>query len=351
MVLAEVPKKLPRLLPNEEPAVCPLIRIVQQYGLLEAIVSNLFPDDLLALALSSKSIYNAISPRSGSLENLLGRLSCPGRGIEIRNRCHRKSTFFYAYECHEFIRCGGTRGVREIESRPCAGCKVTTCDECRIHCVYQSICEKPCDPDDLHNFSGFVLLSPFEVPILSPHHLAFDLPPQGKPWQDPAKGQGGPYHDQGFLDVPFEDDAFGPPEFVEDVLNLNLGQHSLRSSISSNVPDPSPVLKAFYLITEQRKRYFCNFCVPTTLKKHCEGNQDKICECTLRGRFLSRWLCLRCYEAEEAAIVKAYPIHQEECHCAQGDELTICLWCNGVVSEHEEVENTDLDVPTNTLVN
>lgn len=336
-------KKKPQHSPDEETTPCPLIRILQQYGLLASVASGLSPEDLLALALSSKAIYHAILPRPCSLENLLGKLSCPGKGIQIRQKHHKKSTFFYAFNCKEYVQCGTTSG--RIESRPCINCKVTTCNECRVHCVYQSNYMETDDPDELPNFSGYTLLSPHEIPIQSPHHLTLELQFPGPPWQDPSAGKGGPYHDQGFIDVPFDDDRFGPPEFVEDILDLDLGQESLAVSVSSNVPDPSPVLQAFHKVTEQRKRRFCDTCLPTILQRS-DGFHAKICQCTLRGRLLDRWLCLRCYEMEEAAISKSYSKHIDHCGCGQESTHVVCLWCRGLVLQRE-IEPDDDDLGSN----
>ncbi|KAF5845197.1 hypothetical protein GGP41_001265 [Bipolaris sorokiniana] len=209
---------------------CPLLVALREYGLLENVLSCLCPDDLLALLLCSKSIYQTLVPQPGSLENLLGKLRCSGKGVRIRRERHVKSSFFYAYECSEYVECGAIDGV--AESRPCTNCKVTTCNECRIHCVYQSIFEKPCEDDELPNYSGFILLSPSEIPILSPHHLKDNLTtPQ---WQAPSPATSAPYHDQGFIDVPLEEESFGPPECVDDFLNLNLGTCTFAGPVASN---------------------------------------------------------------------------------------------------------------------
>ncbi|KAI4952142.1 hypothetical protein J4E91_003604 [Alternaria rosae] len=194
---------------------CPLMEVFHEYGLLEMIISSLYPDDLMALLLCSKTVHKTILPQSSSLENLLGKLKCSGRGVQIRNKRHKKSTFFDAYDCTEYIKCGAKES--DTECRPCSRCKVSTCDECRIHCVYQSIYETPCDEDELPNFSGFVLLSPFEIPILSPHHMSSD--DSAPEWESSAHGSSAPHHDQGFIDVPFEEDSFGLPECVEELLD------------------------------------------------------------------------------------------------------------------------------------
>ena len=344
LAVVESRKKASPRLRKDETVPCPFVQIIQQYGLLASIASSLSPKDLLALALSSKTVHHAIFPRPCSLVNLLGKMSCPGRGIRIRQRQHKKTDFFNPCGSSEYVQCGTTSG--KVESRPCISCKVTTCDECRIHCVYQSNYEDPGDPEELPCFSGFVLLSPPMIPILSPHHLSLDVQPPGPRWQNPSNGEVGPYHDQGFIDVPFDSDTFGPPEFVEDILDLDLGRHSLALSLSSNVPDPSPVLQAFYDVTEHRKRWFCDTCLPPVLLECPEVDQAKICRCTLRDRFLDRWLCLQCYEAEEATISKSYPKNLGHCGCGRGSDRIVCLWCNGVVLEEEAPEATDPDNPT-----
>jgi hypothetical protein len=308
---------------------CPLMEVLHEYGLLEMIISSLYPDDLLSLLLCSKAIHETIVPQPGSVENLLGKLRCSGRGVQIRRKRHTKSTFFYAYDCTEHIKCGANE--YDTECRPCARCKVSTCDECRIHCVYQSIYEKPCDQDELPNFSGFILLSPLELPILSPHHMANDH--TASHWQDPSDDPNAPYHDQGFIDVPFEDDSFGQPECVEELLELDLGSNILAASPSSNLAHPSPVLRALYDATEQRKRWFCDECLPSYVTEVRKSLQDSQCQCTLRNRFLDRWLCLRCYEAEEHSIDAKFANHKEQCACGRKVGNRTCLWCWGEVAQ------------------
>ncbi|KAI2483209.1 hypothetical protein Ptr902_05526 [Pyrenophora tritici-repentis] len=322
---------------------CPLLEVFQEYGLLENILSNLSSDDLLALLLSSKSIHGAIVPQSGSLENLLGRLSCSGKGVKIRKKYHKKSCFFDAYNCTEHVTCGATQNG--VESKPCVKCKVTTCDECRIHCVYQSIFEKPCEDDELPNFSGFVMLSSSEVPILSPHHLAVD---QSEPyWQKPTAGLVAPHHDQGFIDIPCDEDSYGPPECVERLLDVDLGQHNLAGPGSSSVAAPSPVLKSLHKVTERRKRWFCDTCIPSDIEKRREGCQMYTCQCSLRSRFLDRWLCLRCYEAEEATLSTAFPNHTKHCSCGQQSGRETCLWCWGEILRPDIDHNTHAVLHTN----
>jgi hypothetical protein len=346
-----------------------LVDMLREYGLLAAVVTHLCADDLLSLALTSKALHKAIMPRSVSLQNLLGRLRCSGKGIAIRNQRHEKSTFFYDYNCTEYVQCGSMTTTRKVETKACVTCKVATCDECRIHAVYQSIYEAPSDPDDiteLPNFSGFVMLKPHEHSILSPRHLLSE--PQEPPsvrWQDPSKGIAGPYHDQGYLDVPLVCNIPAPPECIEDLLDLDLGQYSLRSFHGdSRYERPSPVLSSLCEVSESRKIMVCDDCFerdvprgPAAMKSDIEpmpalpwlsratGTPIVTCHCTLRNRFIDRWLCLRCYQDEEETIKMCTGPRPTEnfdlCRCGSEACNIICLWCWGEVIE--DVDDSDDD--------
>jgi hypothetical protein len=341
-----------------------LCDMLREYAMLEAVISNLCADDLLALALTSKALHEAIMPRSVSLENLLGRLKCSGKGIVIRNRCHQKSKWFYDCECTEWAMCGSDNPSRTVKMKPCITCKVATCNECRVHCVYQSIFQAPDDPDDLPNFSGFVLLEPYEHGILSPHHLTLDDP--SPRWQDPTKALVAPYHDQGYLDAPLLYDAPAPAECIEEVLDFDLGQQRLSSiSQDSRYECPPPVLNSLCKVTESRKIVVCDDCLenraprgPAAMKN--EGNPMpplpwltqrfgsppiEPCQCTLRTHFVDRWLCLRCYE-NEAKTIKACakPFSWDimgMCRCGKAACHVLCLWCWGEVAEEEDVDFHD----------
>lgn len=344
---------------------CPLVQTLRQYGLLETIVSCLAPSDLLSLALSCKATYRAILPRTGSLENLLGKTLCCGSGIALRQRVHIKSSFFYQFKCTEFAQCRTVSGRHSIESRSCVSCKVTTCDECRIHCVYQSIYEAPTDPGDLPNFSGFVMLDPFEVGILSPHHLASEpelseaasLPK----WQDRASNPAaGPYHDQGFLDLPLQFEQSGTPQKISDVIDVDLGYTSLKTwSGTSQFGFPAPVLRSLSNVAEQRKLFLCECCFTDASKgykalnpelpnlpwldRQIEGSAKKTlkkCHCSLRSQILDRWQCTKCYAKEQSTIENIHSMAPEpeyqECRCGQPAHKPVCMWCWGEVAERSD---------------
>ncbi|KAJ8118079.1 hypothetical protein OPT61_g872 [Boeremia exigua] len=344
---------------------CPLIQTLREYGLLETVASCLVPDDLLALALSCKATYNAMFPCAESLDNLLSKMPCSGSGIALRQNRHRKSSFFYEYPCAEFAQCRTASGRRNIDSNPCVSCRVTTCDECRIHCVYQTTYEAPSDPEDLPNFSGFVLLDPHEVGILSPDHLGAEVHSDSSPnlhaWRDRATdAAAGPYHDQGFLDLPLQFDQAGTPERIRDVIDVDLGRHSLTTwSGTSQFGFPSPVLRSLCNVTEQRKLSLCEHCFTDAPKGYkaltpelpelgwldalTDGGAEtalRQCHCSLRSRILDRWQCVKCYAKEEATIqdLNVMAAHPEprQCRCGLIPERIVCLWCWGEVTEESD---------------
>jgi hypothetical protein len=238
-------------------------------------------------------------------------------------------------------------------------CKVATCDECRVHCVYQSIFQAPDDPDELPNFSGFVLLEPHEHGILSPHHLALDHP--SPRWQDPMEVLVAPHHDQGYLDAPLLYDAPAPAECIEEVLDFDLGQQSLSGIAQDSRYDcPPPVLKSLCEVTEARKIIVCGNCLQNSVPKCFAAMKTESgpmpslswlsqrdgtspitpCQCTLRKRFLDRWLCLRCYENEEKTIRASTGPYSWDtmtmCRCGKAACHVLCLWCWGEVAEEED---------------
>ncbi|KAF2261349.1 hypothetical protein CC78DRAFT_583785 [Lojkania enalia] len=317
------PKKVaissPKVVTNKSSTQnCRLTQILGQYGILQSIASHLFPKDLCSLAVSSKATYKAIFPRNESRISLLKLLKCDGRGIRIRGASHRKSHYFYDYECQEHALCGTEQVNRNVETQPCISCGVNTCDECRIHCVYRSIYQPPDEPDELPNFSGFALLSEPEMGILSPEHLGVK---NAESWGLNPECQQTSHHDQGILDIPLESNVYAAPISIDEIIDTNLGAGPLKFSFSSDSPHPSPVTKAFWEITEKRKRMLCQRCFD---KRRTIGH----CCCSLRERYLNRWLCLKCYQKEEKIIAKLREPDPEECIC--GIPIvshSICLWC------------------------
>jgi hypothetical protein len=319
---------------------CPLLRIIEQYGLLISIVSNFAPEDLFSLAAASKAIYKAIFSNEASLANILDKMDCSGRGVEIRRRIHRPSPDNRGIGRIHYDVCGasGARSGKNVESRPCVKCKFTTCDECRIHCVFNSTIEPEAEPDELPIYSGFVLLSSPDMGILTPAHLNMS-----------GRTKITPFHDRGFLDAPWESTLPANPESVDEILDFDLGQGPLRLADDSTARHPSSVIQAFWEYTEERKLMMCDECQEV----HKVGDfhpKQHMCGCTLRKRVLGQWTCIECFQEEsrtikdltDAQMAFRYPgpgIHSSEemtCNCGKhigSPARQICLWCKGLVRE------------------
>jgi hypothetical protein len=283
------------------------------------------------------------------------------------------------FGCTEYAKCGSDATERSVETKSCATCDVATCDECRIHCVYQTIYQAPSDlndPSELPCFSGFVMLHPHEQPILSPHHLPTDGTHDISRWEDPSKSSSGPYHDQGYLDVPLELSVTAPPEAIEDILDLDLGQRALPLVSEDSRHGhgfPSPVLNSICRVVDARKIELCEWCFKDKapygpaatipfgdfvtslpwLTRTTAFSPIEPCHCTLRTRFLDRWLCLRCYENEENVIgectVDSPMKNARMCQCGWISSHTLCLWCWGEVTEETgEVEDEASDHTTSS---
>lgn len=313
---------------------CHLLRVLAQYGLLISIVSNFSPEDLFSLAATSKATYKAIFSGETSRLNILSKMSCDGKGIAIRHANHKKSQYSTGPRCTEYVQCGTHDLTRVVETQPCVSCHQTTCNECRIHCVFQSIMEAPNTSGELPTYSGFALLSPSEMGILTPAHF-----------NGPSVTINSPYHDQGFLDTPLESESYATPESIEEILDFDLGEGSLRLSNSSDEPHPSPVIQAFWEYTEKRKIATCRPCRrEERMEFDGEEASDHDCHCTLRTHLLDRWMCLKCFQNETQRNETLYESQKDptvRCKCdhwSNAKETRVptrrtCLWCWGIVRE------------------
>lgn len=328
---------------KSESEPCPLLRIIEQYGLLISIVPNLAPEDLFSLAAASKAIYKAMFSGKASMVNIFSKMPCAGRGVGIRRASHARS---HATSSLRYIRydvCGammGTLPSRLVETHPCVKCKLTTCDECRIHCVFNSTVEPEEEPDELPTYSGFVLLFPTDMGILTPAHLNLS-------GENPKPMV--PYHDKGFLDSPWTATEPANPESVDEILDFDLGRGTLRLADDSNARHPSSVIKSFWNYTEERKLKMCDECREERKMGDFHPQQHK-CACTLRERVLGQWTCVECFQKESFCIWRTtrtqmdfkYPEpgrYSEFLRCTCGKILTergrhVCLWCTGLLA-HE----------------
>lgn len=151
-----------------------------------------------------------------------------------------------------------------------------------------------------------------------------------------------PYHDQGYLDNPLESSADAKVECVDSILDFDLGLGPLQLSDSSTTSHPSPVIQAFWDVTEARKRWLCKSCYEETRSRQNMTGPPHNCSCTLRSAFVDRWLCLPCYQAEQKVLKETFPPNRNkssnECQpCGKllqpSNSTLMCLWCWGVVAD------------------
>ncbi|CAI6342230.1 unnamed protein product [Periconia digitata] len=319
---------------------CRLLKILGQYGLLASIAGNLLPRDLFALAATSKSTYETIFPCKESRTNLFAKMACAGRGVALRRLHHQKSIYFTQYKCEEYAQCQAESHTETSKSKPCEVCLQTTCDECRIHCVYGSIQQPAEATDELPELSGFALLAPEEMRLLTPAHMGLTTVASTMPC-----------HDQGFLDIPIESTEDAKVEYIDDILDFDLGRGALRLSNSSTASHPSPVIQAFWDVTENRKRRICAECYEETRSRQNITGPPHSCCCTLRTVFVDRWLCLPCYQAEQRNLQATFPTSRKWCgiRCQpcgtslqKSASCLMCLWCWGIVADPTLEDGTPL---------
>lgn len=316
---------------------CYLLDVLAQYGLLTAIIANLLPRDLYALAATSKTAYRTIFAGHESHASLLGKMVCDSRGVKIRTSYHHILPHLQPPNTSvRTPRCGANDST--ITTHPCATCNHMTCDECRIHCVFQTTYSAPDADDELPNLGGFALLSKHEMGILSPFHLGLEHCPTRE--QAENIGLATSYHDKGYLEPPLVSDVYAHPESIADIINFDL-QKPLQLSTSSTAVHPSSVIQPFWEITEARKRWLCHQCRRAWRARSSIEDERYPCHCTLKQRFLDRWLCLSCYQAEVKETANAIIRPKDgDSICNSCGILAlrknctrVCAWCLGECTE------------------
>jgi hypothetical protein len=327
---------------------CHLLQLLTQYGVLVAITSHLFPADLYSLAATSKTAYRSIFTCHESHSSLLGKMACDGRGVALRREHHNDSryrsdpTVLRSFHGQAFKEDGQTQPFAryfrsemegETPARPCTTCKHMTCDECRIHCVFQTTWQGAGADEEVPTMTGFALLSSQEMGILTPFALGLD--DRATRVQQVIVGQLVPYHDMGYLEAPLASDAYANPESIDQIIHFELGRASLKLSDDSTAPHPSSIIRPFWELTEERKWSIC----PSCAEEWRKGAEDAYCHCTLREHLLDRWLCLPCYKqevesAKDLAIHPAPRAGKSACNNC-GDRVDtqslrmMCTWCWG----------------------
>ncbi|RAR09370.1 hypothetical protein DDE82_001882 [Stemphylium lycopersici] len=282
-------------------AANPLAVALAQYPILETMVSFLPPKALVTMTQVSQTLHS-----------------------------HIAKTF------HSAVGCAANGFL--AESRPCTECGVNTCNECRIHVFYNHLTEDA-GFDQRRWWAGFFFLNPVVVAAVPPKHE------DSRAWYRPIESMG-PLHDQGRVHIPLCIPALGDPEPMDRLLDLDLGSSQIITPHGrSQDPYSGREIVSFLNATIMaRKELVCSSCFKERQKKY-----PTPCSCTLRKRFLDRWLCVGCYIEEEEADKDL------ECHIAVGDDVgghhhhhhlcdcgatigsgsrpkLICNWCKGEIT-------------------
>lgn len=185
-------------------------------------------------------------------------------------------------------------------------------------------------------WAGYYFLNPTAVAVYPPKNS------DGSAWHLPVKEML-PRHDQGRVHIPLEIGALGDPEPIEPILDLDLGIYQFISPRGrTQYPYSGNNIVSFLDLTvNKRKDLACPSCF---LERQNQGVVP--CSCTLRKRFLDRWLCMHCY-IEEISVDEQLRCHvpiaaevgQGHIHvCGCGTEFTpdirpkvMCNWCKGEI--------------------
>jgi hypothetical protein len=308
-------------------------------------VSHIRPEDLVNLTTTCQNINTQIRMNEAQVKaNLLTKTLCPGLGLLERKKSHCpcKTRGWYIKEG-----CGGA-GF-DVASKPCAGCGINTCDECRIHVVYQVSMEDS-GRDNRRWWAGYVLNCPTPFGLLPPKGA------DGDEWHLPPDLMR-PRHDQGRFHTPLSVYAIADPEPLDRILDTNLGRRDITPWGRNTAPfDGNNVVGIFRSMTNSRKDLVCWNCAEAR-----RLNNSTPCSCTLRKRFLDRWVCLPCFNEEVrreepiedpvvAVDVLGHLVKLDYCACGimipfddDGYE-TRCNWCDGIVVNEPEDNDDDVDV-------
>ncbi|KAF2829027.1 hypothetical protein CC86DRAFT_184177 [Ophiobolus disseminans] len=324
-------------------AASTLARSLAQYPVLEGLVSHLQPDDLVTLTTICQAVHTQIRMHEPQAKaNLLSKTLCPGTGLVRRLLAHCPCK---TRGWHRFLGCG-SEGY-DIASKPCVGCGINTCDECRIHIIYQVFMQE--HGLDKHRWwAGFFLNNPTPFAIYPPKggdNASWYLPP------NLSKS----HHDQGRIHIPLHIDSIADPEPIDRLLDVDLGRSHVVPAGRTEMPfEGHNLVLSFNLISQTRKEFLCLPC----FEQHCtQGFQP--CSCTFRKRFLERWLCTTCHNEESASnhrllerfdIDEGDHIHSRSCRCGcattpTDDYMTICNWCQGRVEhprDHDEESDDEI---------
>ncbi|CAG5162165.1 uncharacterized protein ALTATR162_LOCUS6171 [Alternaria atra] len=302
----------------------PLAVAVATYPIQEALISFLTPDDLVTLTLISQTLHGHIRmDNANSKANLLSKTLCPVLGVCVRTVTHcpcPAKTFDAIIGCARF-------GF-STESRPCVECGVNTCDECRIHALYNPLTED-CGFDQRRWWAGFYFLEPTVVAVYPPKDSECSV------WNLPIEDMK-PLHDQGRFHIPLNVNAIGDPEPIQRIVDLDLGTHrSINPVGRTQYPYSGHQIVSFLnMITNKRKDLTCLSCYQERRKERlaCYIKEDTAGE------------DLRCHIPVADEVGEG---HSHVCHC--GAEFTpevaakvMCNWCKGEIEGPQQGDENNV---------
>lgn len=310
----------------------PLLLIVHPNNMNQTLVSFLPPFDVITLTQVSQTLHGHIRMHDATVKaNLLSKTLCPGVGSYMRSLLHCACT---AKKFHRTIRCAGD-GFR-TESRPCVECGVNTCNECRIHVFYNYLIEDV-QYDQRRWWAGFFFLDAAAIAVFPPKNGDVSA------WHHPVEEME-PLHDQGRFHIPLHIPAIGDPEPIERFLDVNLGEQQLITPTGrTQYPySGNEIVSSLNVAVMTRKELLCSTCF-----RERQKNGSSPCSCTLRKRFLDRWVCMDCYTKENEAdkAISSHVVvqdadgsgHRHLCDCgasfgAGPQPKILCNWCKGEVT-------------------
>ncbi|KAI4627153.1 uncharacterized protein J4E87_004495 [Alternaria ethzedia] len=196
-------------------------------------------------------------------------------------------------------------------------------------------------PHGLRWWGGHIMTKNAPVRLLPPNDPIYRYPPEDDeeqpPWRLPP-GKGRPQHDCGRLGLPFDSNLVAQAEPIDNLLDQNLGDTLFLRTKGSSLCSSGfrPVAGPLFSVTAGRLKRLCTTCSATEVKHQCT--------CTLRKRFLDRWLCIECYlenEAKPGGAAKLEMLAGDEpgeCPCGSSfdahdqDSWLVCEWCDGRVT-------------------
>jgi hypothetical protein len=279
--------------------------------------------------------------------SILRKTLCPGLGLEARflTHCPCPLKGWVALDG-----CGG-EGY-DVVSKPCVGCELNTCDECRFHIFYH-VAVDDVGLDGHRWWAGYFFSHPTPIAVYPPKG------PEGASWYLP-RHEIQSHHDQGRLHAPLDIGAVADPEPIERILDINMGAKCIQPWGRTTAPfSGRNIIKTFDAMFWERIEMVCMSCSKEQLQLNY-----KPCSCTLRKHYLDRWTCITChaYEVDQiealregSMVVVGGQLRGLFCRC--GGELMgakidmICRWCRGHISDSILLPDDEGDVGAKGLKN